>query len=834
MVSASELISQGYVKEGNKYVLKRTQNIIDRRGPRHGTKTVTYPVKEYQLGPSGEVQVYREYSYKGGKARVVLEQTPEQIIKQKWSPSGERVGGTVEREGMETRDLGKEKRRQERIERARQVPQPPLSSWEGMRQLTLRQHPEEIEREKEMEAQAEARGGIWIASRAQLERYGKAQKEYEYATEKTEEIDMGHLGKQKFSKRWLETQTPDQIKISSSQFQTFDETKPVAIEPVTLPSPFRKRTSTSTTEGFVSAASDPSYAWMGYTGDPALRITSEQKKGEVEAKIRTTTTREATEQLDIELTKAKLLYQDDPFKRAWKTTSLKKEKWFTQRRAEAERSRVWSESKGPMLGVASSFAVGSAYGVVSAASTVTSPVKTMGMLGTVLQTTFESPSKALYGAGEVITKTSPQTRAFYTGQLVGSYTAFKVAGKTITKSYDIWRTRGLKKIDPPVSKEVLKYYETKGKTGDMFPSAPTKTHLSYFMHPRKGLRLPSVPKGLEKKGFGFHATGKPLKSTVVSEKYGQVFFSGKGVSVNFLRIPHGYTKPTFMPRFGRPTVYAGYFDKVVPLKAVKELRLPSGGRYYVFPKPTTPGVAYLPLRKTEVEAVLQPGTKMVPVAKRFYFKLGGRRVPIVEQVFTAQKDFSTRPLFISKATPKYQSILPSPYAPVISSYSAAIGSFASAISTVISSPKSSVSKTKPASPLTRVSRVSTPSYLSKSFGRSFIPSDFSYGSSSKGGGPGGSSYTFSERGVSPPALTFDSGVPPPLPFKRRDEDILRRKRKRGKYKKLIGKYKPSVYGLQLFKESGFSIKKAPKVTAGIGLRPVIKESIKVSKRARYF
>lgn len=707
MVSEAELLSKGYVKKDGKYVLEATQTIIDRRGVSHGTKTVTYPVKEYQLGPGGEVQVYREYSYKGGKARVVLERTPEQTIEQEWSPSGERVGGKVVRDGV-VRDIGKERRKQERIERARQVRQPPLSSWEGLRMLTLRQHPEELERERQLD-----------------------QEKYVYIGKKVE-VEEEKLAPE-----------PESFPMMS----VWGAAKPI---------PKEERV-TSMQEY---------YSW------------EEREKAPLRSKI------------------------TQPIGKFYgKLEKFKETKLF------GTRIGIFAE---PGLGVIS--------GAGHAAKSIIYPIKTAKALVKVAK----DPLTVTEAIGE---RLETKGIGFVGGEFLGAYATYRAIGKGITKGYDVARTRGLQKIDPPVTKEVMAYYESHGAAGKPFPSAPPKTHKSYFMHPREGLRLPSTPKKLEGYGFGFHATGKPLKSAVVSEKYGQLFFSGKGVSIHFLRIPKGYAKPSLVPKFGRPVVYAGYFKKVVPMKAVEELKLPSGGRYYVFPKPTKQGIAYLPLRKTEVEAIVQPGTQLVPVAKRFYFELGGRRVPIIEQAFTAKKDFGTVPLFISKAVPKYQSVLPSPYAATYSSSISSILGGASLVSrygalsrrkeTTVSRPKISsravpssfVGASYPVKPVSSAVSVSRVGETSRVSGSSTVLA---------------SSIIAPSKSITEPTSTVSG------PF-RFEEDRIKKKKRKGKYKKLVGKRKPSVWGITAFKETGFSVPVVPKGETGLEFRPVVKGSIKVRR-----
>ena len=82
--------------------------------------------------------------------------------------------------------------------------------------------------------------------------------------------------------------------------------------------------------------------------------------------------------------------------------------------------------------------------------------------------------------------------------------------------------------------------------------------------------------------------------------------------------------------------------------------------------------------------------------------------------------------------------------------------------------------------------------------------------------------------ISPPApvpvVSTPFSIKPPL-----EQIITYRKTKGGKDIAGIGTYKPSLVGIELFKSKGITMPKAPKVTAGIGLR-LVPKTAKIKKK----
>jgi hypothetical protein len=78
--------------------------------------------------------------------------------------------------------------------------------------------------------------------------------------------------------------------------------------------------------------------------------------------------------------------------------------------------------------------------------------------------------------------------------------------------------------------------------------------------------------------------------------------------------------------------------------------------------------------------------------------------------------------------------------------------------------------------------------------------------------------------VPPPPTTPGGGLLFGLP--EFDPFRTKKKKKKGKKSGLAGTFKPSLVGVDLFKRTGFTIAKAPKITSGIGLRPVVAGTFK--------
>lgn len=184
-----------------------------------------------------------------------------------------------------------------------------------------------------------------------------------------------------------------------------------------------------------------------------------------------------------------------------------------------------------------------------------------------------------------------------------------------------------------------------------FPFDKPSTHLKWFQ--KYGYReygLPGTPKQLKGKPFGYSATGEAWKGTefeVKPFKYkgGEIdmgayqYYSGKGVSGYFYRLggrkyPISF-KGSLFGDVGTPTTYAGYFESIKKGKGGREVKGKQDGRElkaYLFKEKMKPGEGVIPGMKQEVE-LTTTFTERKPFAEKYYQKIFGRKVPIIEQTF---------------------------------------------------------------------------------------------------------------------------------------------------------------------------------------------------------
>lgn len=299
-----------------------------------------------------------------------------------------------------------------------------------------------------------------------------------------------------------------------------------------------------------------------------------------------------------------------------------------------------------------------------------------------------------------------------------------------------------------IAPEVQASYEGKG-WGTNFPFDNPKKHYDWFTG--KNIKEYGVPKRSNlpgdiklKEGFGFSATGEEWSTMEIGEA-GQ-YYSGKGVSVRFLRIDNKYSNLLGEGKMGKkPIVYAGYFKKV-NVNPGYEIKVPnpyeSGGKpikKYVFRNPTGQGILNIPGFKQEVEGVVY-GSR-VPVRKQFYFNLGGRRVPIEEQVFTEGMSETQINKFAKGrrvSGPQYSSL---PSMPKNSYYSNIMSSLFSSVSYVSSNSRVSRKSKYSSNPLSYISQFysySSQTNYSRASSPSPISPNYSYSPTSR---PGGSSYS---------------------------------------------------------------------------------------------
>ena len=353
---------------------------------------------------------------------------------------------------------------------------------------------------------------------------------------------------------------------------------------------------------------------------------------------------------------------------------------------EAKRTKVAPEPSDVKQGLA--------YGILGGASVVSRPIL-LGVSG-----------YSAYQAAKIIPSIVKEPSGINVADLtLATAGAYPVGKFGYTKGYDLYRTRGLEKLeiadyqtkpviinDKPVfmrryegiqlnqprswiesfkykkgqyvkrqyrvvSPEVMGFYEGKSKVTyydlidgkiqrvtketTRFPYDKPSTFKEYFdVKSQEVYGLPvrsGLPIDTKNKPFGYSATGKQLSTNKIGEA-GQ-FYSGKGVSLAFLRLNNKYSgleSPIITGN--KPMVYATYGTKsqVVPDAFEIKVRNPYevGGKpikKYIFPGiEKREGTFYIPTNKPEVQAVVYG--ELVPLRKQFYFDFAGRRVPIQENV----------------------------------------------------------------------------------------------------------------------------------------------------------------------------------------------------------
>lgn len=166
-----------------------------------------------------------------------------------------------------------------------------------------------------------------------------------------------------------------------------------------------------------------------------------------------------------------------------------------------------------------------------------------------------------------------------------------------------------------------------------YPSAPVKEHLFIFKQQKYALKrsfydwenLPELT--YSNKYMGYHATTEKMLMQVRgsrSEIHG--LYISDSVSTNFLRlanVPSRRYAPDLFNPYGVPKV-AGIYTKGFKLG---------------FPEISGQGYAYIPMQKTEIEALIPVGTRLNIVAREYSFKYGGTRIAIDEFAASAKGEF---------------------------------------------------------------------------------------------------------------------------------------------------------------------------------------------------
>jgi len=198
-------------------------------------------------------------------------------------------------------------------------------------------------------------------------------------------------------------------------------------------------------------------------------------------------------------------------------------------------------------------------------------------------------------------ESSLQVGAGLVGAAVGAYTTSK--SYTGLRNLGLSVTRKSIKAERVISKQVLKGRKT-------FPTAPPKTHLSLF-------KASKIKKLGETRPGMFHATaerfGRQIKISTAKTSEVAGLYGAPKISPYFLRTQQGYRL------FGLGT-------ESILSKSPRVLRITPKGFVKGFPKKT--GYAYVPGIKSEIEAVLTPGTLLQRTAKKYMTEYKGVKIPI--------------------------------------------------------------------------------------------------------------------------------------------------------------------------------------------------------------
>lgn len=259
---------------------------------------------------------------------------------------------------------------------------------------------------------------------------------------------------------------------------------------------------------------------------------------------------------------------------------------------------------GALASVGVGFATGGAFSLIGggAAAVGVSPAiaSGVGAVGGVALT-------GAYGVSKIkeIRQQPPGQRSYKAGEIVfGEAIPFAIGGYAFAKTTGIISTLGRKEL--PVAELVPASVISGKKT---FPTAPVSKHYELFVKQSgvlPGFREPTM----------FHQTPSKFWSKTLDVSvpgYSEVpgLYGAYRVSPHFLKVAGGYGFGfNILQAPGKPATAA-----IIPIKFVKGVS-------------KTPGVAGVPMLKSEVEAVLPLGSKAALISQKFFFKWRGARVPI--------------------------------------------------------------------------------------------------------------------------------------------------------------------------------------------------------------
>lgn len=240
---------------------------------------------------------------------------------------------------------------------------------------------------------------------------------------------------------------------------------------------------------------------------------------------------------------------------------------------------------------------------------------------------------------------------------------------------------GLPKLDISSLKYETKYFSNDIKLSNDYVKPFTRRNKKIYMRRQEAISLfkPStILNYLEgyKRGqflkqqykfnnynlFGYSATAVGGKIKDIGEA-GQ-FYSGKGISEGFLRLGNKYNNDIGFSLFGaEPYVYASYGKKAIVTPKAYEIKIKNPYekrgkpiKKYIFPGTNIEeGNFYIPTNKREVQALTFG--KLLPIRQKYYFKIGGRVVPIRENLVIDKPEKLGFEVLNKLETPK-PSILP--------------------------------------------------------------------------------------------------------------------------------------------------------------------------------
>lgn len=247
-----------------------------------------------------------------------------------------------------------------------------------------------------------------------------------------------------------------------------------------------------------------------------------------------------------------------------------------------------------------SFGKGAVFGVISALA----PPVGLTLVGAEL-------GKASFEASDIVAgfKTYPkQSIANLGAGLVGAGIGAGVTGAIAPKVTGYFRTIGKEYARP---EDIIDPRVLSGSKN--FPTAPTYKHLDLFKSSPYKLST-DEPLGV------WHATPSP---------FGKEPIASKGSS----ELPGLYTAPSLSPHFLK--IGGGY--KLFGLGMESALgKSPTALRIYPkdiikgYPKKSSPGYAFVPGMKTEIEAIIPEGTKLFKIDSPYYSTYKGTNFPIVK------------------------------------------------------------------------------------------------------------------------------------------------------------------------------------------------------------